>query len=182
MTALAWCAHFAAPSDMYDHDQLKPAGYMLDIVLNGAWAAQTDFEGNAASKPPLFPWLAAVVAHVTGRVDDFAMYLPSGLALLVASVLTALVCARFVGRTAAVWAVLAFVLNPLITKHLCLARADAVFTGTIAVAGWSLAMSVLARLRGDRAAAGRWILAFWVGATLATLAKGPLGLLLASSG
>jgi len=182
VTAMAWVAHFAAPTDMHDHDQLKPAGYVLDIVRNGAWAAQTDFEGLPMSKPPLFPWLAAAIAKATGNVSDFEMYAPSGLALLIAAAVTAMVARRWIGSTAALWTVLAFVLNPLITKHLCLARADAVFTGAIACAAWSLFRSIAARADADRAAAGRWIIAFWLAATLAFLAKGPLGVLLAAGG
>jgi len=182
LTLGGWGAHFAAPTDMHDHDQLKPAAYVLDIVRNGAWAAQTDFEGTAMSKPPLYPWFAAAIATITGRVGDLEMYVPSGLALLIAAVLSAWVARRWIGTRAAVWTTLAFVLNPLISKHLCLARADAVFTGTIAVAGWSLLRSVVARSEGDTRAAARWIVAFWIGATMAMLAKGPLGVLLAAGG
>src|SRR5713226_8175934 len=61
-----------APPNLLDQDQERPASYVLDVVKNGNWLCQRDLNGEITSKPPLYTWLAALVAMARGQVDEFA--------------------------------------------------------------------------------------------------------------
>lgn len=166
-------ARVTAPWDILDNDQLRPLAYVLDIVRNGNWLVQHDGSGDVASKPPLYAWIAAVAAFVTGRVGQFELAVPSAVGVLVGAVAVAIAGARVFGSRAACVAALAFVLTPLMLKQSALARTDALF------AGLTTAAAFLAYRAFERRT-GWW--EFWFVAALATLTKGPLTLLLATTG
>jgi len=133
----AWVIHFTAPADQLDDDQLKPWGYVADIVLHGRWMVQTDYEGAFMSKPPLYQWLCAALAHAGLGVGPWAMYLPTGLAMIGSALLVWRMGSRWFGDRVGLAAGLAFVLSPLTIKHLCLARTDALFCFTVTRRGGS---------------------------------------------
>ncbi|MFZ4573114.1 MAG: ArnT family glycosyltransferase [Phycisphaerales bacterium] len=172
---LAWVAHFTGPEDLHDDDQLKPAAYVLDIVRNGHWIVQTDFDGGIASKPPLYQWLAALIAVPRGVVDEWALYVPSGLGIIGAALIACIVAGRRFGADAGLCAGGAVILNTLAAKHLCLARTDALFTLCVAATAWA------ALDAWERGGTRRWTL-FWLLAAAATMTKGPLGLVLGAGG
>lgn len=190
LALVAWAAHFSAPDDMHDDDQLKPTGYVMDILLNGRWVVQDDLEGAVCSKPPLYQWVCAPLAHATGKVGPLEMFVPTGLAIFGAALLC-MVLARPLVRDArlgdrAAWLPLAagaaMVLSPFTIKHMCMARSDAMFTCFVALGAWA-ALRAWNRAPG-RSTGGRiadWGL-FWLAATLATMTKGPLGVVLAANG
>ncbi len=163
----------AAPWDILDNDQLRPLSYVLDIVRNGNWLVQHDGSGDVASKPPLYAWIAAVAAMVTGRVGQFELAVPSALGVIVGGLAVAIAGARVFGTRAACIAALAFVLTPLMLKQSALARTDALFAGLTTSAA-------LLAFRAFERRTGWW--EFWLVAALATLTKGPLTLLLATAG
>ncbi len=173
VTIAAWLVHFTAPADQLDDDQLKPWGYVADIVLHGKWLVQTDYEGAFMSKPPLYPWLCALLAKAGLGVSPLAMYLPTGAAMLGSALIAWHLSRRWFGS--GLHAGLAVVLSTLVIKHLCLARTDALFTFTIALtaaAAWRI---------WNRPGAVSWLM-FWGAATLATMTKGPLGVVLGAGG
>lgn len=173
ITAVLFALRLAGPSNLTDNDQERPASYVVDALVNGHWIVQYDWTGAITSKPPLYTWLAALCSLPAGRVTLFTLYLPCALAMFGTATLLYRECSRIAGaRTAFVTGF--FVLaNPLTAKLVALARTDAVFTFGVALT------AVLAfRAWNDQRS---WIRA-WLAAALATLTKGPLGLVLGFAG
>jgi 4-amino-4-deoxy-L-arabinose transferase-like glycosyltransferase len=167
--ALRWLG----PSNFLDQDQERPATYVLDILKNGSWLCQHDLTGAVMSKPPFYNWLAALLALPTGRVTLFSLYAPGAAGALGTALLLFLVGRKYFGPRAAFFAAIASMLTPAALKEFGLARTDGVFAFTVTVAAW---LGFRAWLRG-----GGWTW-FWLMGGIATLTKGPLGLLLAAGG
>lgn len=163
----------AGPSDMLDKDQLLSASYVLDVVQNGNWICQHDTAGGITSKPPLYTWAAAVTMWPSGRISRFALYLSTGLAALAMCWVILVVGGAFWGGAAGLFAALVFLVSTPTVKLMALARTDC-FLGVMS------ALAALAAFRAWRLGRGwTW---FWVAAGVATLAKGPLGAILAVGG
>lgn len=173
VTLVLFVARLAAPSNLMDNDQERPASYVMDAALHGHWWCQSDWTGDIMSKPPLFTWIAAVATLPVGHANLWSLYFPC----LVAMLLTVGLLFRF-GRDNFGWAAgflagLMYLATPSGVKHIALARTDALFAATIA----------LTALTGYRAwTTGRGWPWFWFAAALATLTKGPLGVLLGAMG
>jgi hypothetical protein len=173
VTVALFIVRATGPSNLMDNDQERPAAYVLDAAVNGNWACQSDWTGDIMSKPPLFTWIAAVATLPVGHANLVSLYAPC----LMAMALTVTLIFRF-GRNQFSWAAgflagLMYLAAPSGVKHIALARTDALFAATIA----------LTALLGYRAwTRGRGWPWFWVAAALATLTKGPLGVLLAATG
>jgi 4-amino-4-deoxy-L-arabinose transferase-like glycosyltransferase len=144
----------------------------MDVVWEGHWLVQQDIRGRIMSKPPLHTWAAAVFAEI-GGINRPMLALPSALAVLAMALLVLEVGRRRYGMLAGGLAGLAVVLAPMMSKHVALVRTDALFALVVA-AGAFAAHRAWAR-------GGGWM-PFWFWAALATLIKGPLGLVLAAMG
>lgn len=173
--ALLALVRLTGPSDLLDNDQLRPAMYTLDVVRHGRWIVQTDQTGDIASKPPMYVWAASIVSLARGAVDEWSLYIPTTLAMLGAALIASGLARRVFGERAALIAGIAMLCSPLGFKHLALARTDAFFCATVALA------ALLAWRAWNGAGAGRWVW-FWLACAAATLTKGPLGVVIASSG
>lgn len=172
--AMLVVARVTAPSDLLDNDQMRPALYTLDVVRNGAWTVQRDVTGDIASKPPMYVWLASLVAHAHGEVTRVSLYAPTALAMLGSALLAWRAAMGRFGPRAGFWAGLAFLCSLFATKHMALARTDALFCLTVTLAA-------LLGLRAWQGARWGWTV-FWLACAAATLTKGPTGVLLASFG
>jgi len=173
VTLALFVVRATGPSNLLDNDQERPAAYVLDAVLHGRWWCQTDWTGDIMSKPPLFTWIAALATLPVARANLVSLYFPC----LVAMALTVGLIFRF-GKAQFTWAAgftagLMYLASPSGVKHIALARTDALFAATVA----------LTALLGYRAWTTRrgwpW---FWAAAALATLTKGPLGVVLGAMG
>ncbi len=51
-------------------EEPRPAGIILNIVKHGNWLIPDDLYGEATRKPPLYYWLAALIAKARGGVVD----------------------------------------------------------------------------------------------------------------
>ena len=173
LSALLFVLRLSAPPNLLDQDQERPGTYVLDVVKNGNWLCQRDLNGQITSKPPLYTWLAASTALVRGRVDEFALYLPGALSAWGTAWLILAFGRIHFGIRAAFFAALASLLCPAGLKAFGLARTDGVFAFTVTATA----------LLGFRAwTNGKGWTWFWLMAGLATLAKGPLGPVLAAGG
>jgi 4-amino-4-deoxy-L-arabinose transferase-like glycosyltransferase len=173
LAALLFALRLAAPPNLLDQDQERPGAYVLDVVKNGNWICQRDLNGEITSKPPLYTWLAALVALARGRVDEFSLYLPGALSLWGTAWMIFAFGRKYFGPRAGFFAALASMLCTAGLKEFGLARTDGVFALTVTAAA----------LLGFRAwTEGKGWTWFWVMAAVATLAKGPLGLVLAGGG
>lgn len=174
---VTWAAIFglrmAGPSNLLDDDQLRPAAYVLDVISNGNWLVQRDETGDITSKPPLYTWIVALTALAGGGLSELTLYLPGALAVLATSLLVFVGGSRLFGCLPAFVGAAALLLSNPGFKQVHLARTDAVFALLVFSAAW------LAMLASQRRAHWAW---FWVLAGLATLTKGPLGVVLPAAG
>ena len=173
----SWAGFFivraTGPVDLMSRDQAKVAGYTLDIIENDAWLWQTDHDGNFASKPPLTQWLAALFTKATGQYHRLSLTFPSWFACLIAVLVICGWTAREFGPSAALWAPLLLLANPMGIRAILLARSDPLFLCTIVF----LALAIW-RCWADGARAWPITLA----GTAAVMTKGPLALLIAPLG
>ncbi len=164
---------FTGPPDLMDHDQARPAMYALDIVVNGNWLCQRDPDGAISSKPPFWTWLVALISAPAGGVSIATLYLPGAIAVLIIALITRSIATRVAGPIAGLFAAMCLLLSWYGARHAGLARTDAVFSACV-TSGAMLA------LRGWLTGRGwTW---FWLASAAATLAKGPVGLVLAACG
>jgi 4-amino-4-deoxy-L-arabinose transferase-like glycosyltransferase len=163
----------AAPANLLDNDQERPAAYVLDVVKNGHWLCQRDLSGDITSKPPVWTWLSALATLACGRLSVFTLYLPGASAAAGTGCLAFAFACRYFGRRAGYIAALASMLTTAGLKEIGLARTDGVFAFTVTAA------ALLAFRAWMRGRAWTW---FWLMAAVATLTKGPLGLVLAGGG
>jgi 4-amino-4-deoxy-L-arabinose transferase-like glycosyltransferase len=162
-----------APSNFLDQDQERPATYVLDVIKNASWVCQHDLLGEITSKPPFYTWLCALVALPFGRVNLFALYLPGALAAWGTAMLVFSFARAHFGERAGVLSALAVMLSTAGLKEFGLARTDGVFALTITAAAF------LAYLAWTQKRSWVW---FWLLSAIATLTKGPLGVVLAAGG
>ncbi len=108
-----------------------------------------------------------------GVLNQFSLYFPSAIALIgIALLLVREGRERFGWRTG-LWAALCYLFCPLADRHLTTARYDVLFA-------FGVAWGAFAAFRAWEKGQG-WT-EFWLAATFATMAKGPLALPLAASG
>jgi 4-amino-4-deoxy-L-arabinose transferase-like glycosyltransferase len=163
----------SGPDDLMALAQHRQIAPVMDVLFEGHWIHQFDANGNVASKPPMYTWLAALVCELAGDVNRFTLSLPSALATLVLAILICILTTRYFGRSAGWMAGIAYLITPLTVGQMALIRTDAVFTLAVcltALAGWRA---------WNRGHGWTW---FWLAAAMATLTKGPLGLLLGAGG
>jgi 4-amino-4-deoxy-L-arabinose transferase-like glycosyltransferase len=176
LVALAGCLfilRLTAPPNLLDYDQERPAAYVLDAVQNGHWICQRDLSGDISSKPPLWTWISAMVTMAAGRISFFSLYLPCFIGVCGTILILFAAGRRYFGPRAAFLAAAASMLTPAGFKQLGLARTDTIFMLTVTVAA----------LLAFRAwMSGRGWTWFWLAAAVATLTKGPLGVVLAAGG
>jgi 4-amino-4-deoxy-L-arabinose transferase-like glycosyltransferase len=162
------------PADLADgYHQERAAAYVMDVLRNGNWICQYGAYGEVTSKPPMFTWLAALANSPFLRPNWFALLLPGALATLAIAGMIFLAGKKFFGRTAGFLAALAYLMSSVGMKQIGLARIDGLFACTV----------MIAALLGFRAwEMGREWTWFWLAAAVATLTKGPLGVLLGGMG
>jgi hypothetical protein len=171
--AVVFLGRLVGPPTLADDDQERPAAYIVDVLRNGNWIVQVDDTGDVTSKPPMYTWLAALSAMAWGHLDLFSLYVPCALAVLGVAWMVLAVGWRRFGPMAGLIGALAFLVSLPSFLMVNLARTDPVFMFFVVASAllmWRLWET------------GRGAFGFWVVATLATLTKGPLGLLLVLGG
>ena len=156
----------SSPVDFFEGDQQKQVGYIMDILHNGNWSVQYEVNGEIATKPPLYSWLAAMVAIITGTTAPWVMKLPSLLAGTGLLVLVFLIAERLFNKDTAFWAVVALMASHHFIKLIWFARTDMLMVFSL-----YLAVYFLLFLRSS------WYKAFIIGLILGMsyLIKGPAG-------
>jgi 4-amino-4-deoxy-L-arabinose transferase-like glycosyltransferase len=167
----------SAPHDLLDNDQLKPAHYINDVLLNQAWIVQTDHAGSIASKPPLQVWIGALASLPFERATWATIAIPSLLGMIGVTVLAVAVAHHLFGRVAAWLAGPLVLVSMMGAKQVALIRTDALFGFMVALT----AVVAWIAWRSGRRGGVAWP-AFWGLAALATLTKGPIGPAIASLG
>jgi 4-amino-4-deoxy-L-arabinose transferase-like glycosyltransferase len=174
---LVWAILFAlrllGPEDLLDKDQERPAAYVQDAVINGHWIIQTDLSGEVSSKPPLYTWLSALTTLAAGRISPLTLYLAPALATLGIALLLLWIARPLWGSRVSLACALVYLVSAVAAKQMALARTDGVFAFTVTLT------ALLAYRSWTTGKGWTW---FWVAAALATLAKGPAGLVFGAGG
>ncbi len=156
----------SSPVDFFEGDQQKQVGYIMDILYNGNWFVQYEVNGEIATKPPLYNWLAALVAIIAGSTAPWVMKLPSLLAGAGLLVLVFLISERLFDRDTAFWSVIALLASHHFIKLTWFARTDMLMVFSL-----HLAIYFLLFLRSS------WYKALVIGLIMGMgyLVKGPAG-------
>ena len=157
----------------YNYEESKEALIVWEMVNGGGWILPLRNGTELPLKPPLFHWFGALIALISGRVNEFAVRSPSaffgtGTVLLIfffgqalwnwrVGLISALILA-----TSAEW-----------VRWAVYARSDMVMVFFL-----TAALVTFFRFWQGQATHRRSIYLFYGSVGLATLAKGPLGLLL----
>ncbi len=159
-------ARIAAPENLFQGDQEKQVGYVMDILHNGNWVTQYEVNGKIATKPPFYNWCAAILCRATHSTRPGVMKLPGLVAGAGLMALLYLLGRKLLDPQAAFWATVAAISSHHIMKLMWFARTDMLMTFTLYAA---IALTVLVRAYWWRAAA--------IGAILGVsfLTKGPVG-------
>lgn len=162
-----------APLNLMRGNEDRMAGFVYDAVQNGNWICPRDQAGNLPTKPPLFAWLSSLATFATGNLNPITLYFPSLLATLLLACVVFLAGKKYFGERAGWLAGLALLLSSGMIKQMAECRHDGLF---------ALGISLGAIAAFHAWISGRGWIWFWLAGTIATLTKGPLGLLLAASG
>lgn len=177
LCAALFAIRITGPTDLEGYAQMLNVGYVMDMMWQGHWLVQHNIENGIMSKPPLHTWLIAPFAAVLG-INHLSLSLPSLLSVLGLGLLIFHVGRQRFGIVAGGFAALAMVLaSPMMDKQITLVRTDPLFALTVAAA----AFAAFNAWENDKGGGKGWTL-FWLAGALATLTKGPLGLLLAAGG
>ncbi len=155
-------------------DEPRYAAIARDMVRSGDWVTPRLWGEPWFEKPPLYYWLAAISMRILGP-SEVSARLPSAFLAALLWLATFWVTARLLGGCSGRFAFLLGIssLGMIVFSHA--ASTDMPFTTT-----FSLAMLCLAvwRFDTDRVGKRRWLLAFYAFLALATLAKGPVSIIL----
>ena len=156
--------------DVWNPDEARYAEVAREMPLLGHWAVP-HLNGQVYSqKPPLLFWSIALFGRLTGGLDATAARLPSALAAIGSLLLVYAIGRRFFGRRAAWIAAAAFATCFKVIWQGRFGQIDMLLTGLVTLGVWFWVRGYTERRPG-------LYYFFFLSAGLATLAKGPVGLL-----
>ena len=157
----------------YSYEESKEALIVWEMVNGGDWILPLRNGTELPLKPPLFHWFGALIALLSGRVNEFAVRSPSAFFGTGAVLVT-----FFFGQALWNWRVgllsaLILATSPEWVRWAVNARSDMVMVFFL-----TAACMTFFRFWQEPATCRRLIYLFYLSVGLATLAKGPLGLIL----
>lgn len=155
---------------VWNPDEARYAEVAREMRVSGEWFLPHLNGEVYAQKPPLLFWSMNLASLVTGGLNEWAARLPSAVAALATVLLTYRIGRRFFGRRAGLLSALAFATSVKILWQGRFGQIDMLLTALVAAAVWSW-------VRAYTEERPRLYPLFFVFAGLATLAKGPVGLL-----
>jgi 4-amino-4-deoxy-L-arabinose transferase-like glycosyltransferase len=156
--------------DLWNPDEARYAEVAREMRELGHWAVPY-LDGQIYSqKPPLFFWSIAATGELTRGIDETSDRLPSALAAIGALLLVYLLGERFFGRRAAWLAAAAFGSCFKVIWQARFGQIDMFLTALVTLGVWLW-------VRGYTEKRPGFYWGFFLAAGLATLAKGPVGLL-----
>jgi 4-amino-4-deoxy-L-arabinose transferase-like glycosyltransferase len=156
--------------DVWNPDEARYAEVAREMRLLGTWAVPHLNGQVYTQKPPLLFWSIAAFGAVTGGIDETAARLPSALSALGALLLVYRIGDRFFGRRAGWLAAAAFATCFKILWQGRFGQIDMLLTFLVTLGVWFW-------VRGYTEERPGLYPLFFASAGLATLAKGPVGLL-----
>lgn len=155
---------------LWNPDEARYAEVAREMRVSGEWALPHLNGEVYAQKPPLLFWAINLASLVTGGLNEHAARLPSALAALAATLLTYRVGRRFFGRRAGLISAAALATSVKILWQGRFGQIDMLLTALVAAGVWFW-------VRAYTEERPRLYPLFFLFAGLATLAKGPVGLL-----
>ncbi len=156
--------------DLWNPDEARYAEVAREMLSLGHWAVPHLNGEVYTQKPPLFFWAIAFSGWITGGLTETTARLPTALSAVGAVLLVFLIGHRFFGRRAAWIAAAAFATCFKTLWQGRFGQIDMTLTALVLLGVWFWTRAYTE----DRP---RLYLLFFVAAGLATLAKGPVGLL-----
>lgn len=158
---------------LYGIGEAREALEVQEELLRGEWILPMRNGTELPSKPPMFHWLAGVVAQTTGRFDEFALRAPSAALATVTVLLVFWLGRRKWGTAAGIYAAVMLATSFEWVRTARSARVDMTLTACLTAAFVSFD-AIVSRPRPSTAA----LVAWYVSLALGALAKGPVGILL----
>jgi 4-amino-4-deoxy-L-arabinose transferase-like glycosyltransferase len=156
--------------DVWNPDEARYAEVAREMRELGHWAVP-HLNGQVYSqKPPLFFWAIAAAGALTGGIGETASRLPSALAAIGSLLLVYLLGERFFGRRAAWLSAAAFATCFKVVWQARFGQIDMFLTALVTLGVWLWARGYTEKRAG-------FYPLFFLAAGLATMAKGPVGLL-----
>lgn len=157
----------------YNYEESKEALIVWEMVNGGSWILPLRNGTELPLKPPLFHWCGALISLVSGKVNEFAVRSPSAIFATGTVLLTFFFARRLWNWRVGLFSALILATSPEWMRWAVYARSDMVLTFFLTAAVFSFF-----HLWQERATRPRTIYLFYVSIGLATLAKGPLGIVL----
>ncbi len=154
--------------DLWGSVEPQYAEVAREALADGHWLVPYYNGAVYTIKPPLYPWLIALVSVPAGDVTEFTARLPSALSALGMVLIVYLLGKDIFSRRVGLLAALILASSPNIYKSACMVRIDmplALFT-TASLAAFYVAFSH---------SKNNYYLLGWFFAALTVLTKGPLG-------
>lgn len=156
--------------DLWNPDEARYAEVAREMLLLGHWAVPRLNGEVYTQKPPLFFWTIAGFGKLAGGVGETGARLPSALGALGALLLVYRIGERLFSRRAGWLAAAAFATCFKVLWQGRFGQIDMMLTALVTLGVWFW-------VRGYTEERPRLYLLFYLSAGLATLAKGPVGLL-----
>ncbi|HEY4563704.1 MAG TPA: glycosyltransferase family 39 protein, partial [Thermoanaerobaculia bacterium] len=156
--------------DLWNPDEARYAEVAREMRELGHWAVPHLNGQTYSQKPPLFFWSIAAAGELTRGIDETSARLPSALSAIGALLLVYLMGERFFGRRAAWLAAAAFGTCFKVIWQARFGQIDMFLTALVTLGVWCW-------VRGYTEKRPGFYWGFFLAAGLATMAKGPVGLL-----
>jgi 4-amino-4-deoxy-L-arabinose transferase-like glycosyltransferase len=156
--------------DLWNPDEARYTEVAREMRLLGHWSVPRLNGEVYSQKPPLFFWAIAASGWLTGGLDETAARLPSALSAIGAVLLVYRIGERFFGRRAGWLATATFATCFKVLWQGRFGQIDMMLTALVTLGVWFW-------VRGYTEGRPGFYRLFFVAAGLATLAKGPVGLL-----
>ena len=157
----------------YNYEESKEALIVWEMVNDGGWILPKRNGTELPLKPPLFHWCGAFIGILSGKVNEFAVRSPSALFATATVLLTFLFAYYLWNWRVGLFSALILATSPEWMRWAVYARSDIILCFFLTLAGLSFFW-----LWRERAADPRTLWVFYLSVGFATLAKGPLGVVL----
>jgi len=157
----------------FDKGEPREALAVQDIVQRGEWLFPLKRATAIPSKPPLFHWSAALVATVTGKLNETTIRFPSALYATLGVLLVYLLGRKLYGGEVGLLAGAILATTMVYSDQALSARVDMTMCFFV-----TLSLILFYALYRGFLSHPVWYFALYVFVGIGTLAKGPLGILL----
>lgn len=157
----------------YNYEESKEALIVWEMVNDGGWILPLRNGAEIPLKPPLFHWCGAIIALISGKANEFAVRSPSALFATASVFLVFFFGQRFWNWRVGLLASLVVATSPEWVRWATYARSDMVLVFFLTATSLTFF-----RLWEKRATERKQVYLFYLFIGLATLAKGPLGIVL----